>query len=157
MPDPRAHNGDMARLEIRIASALPAPQAWARVLDLRAHSAVIPLTTVTGATLDAADLAPGSTFVARTALGPVGFDDPMTIVDVLAPTTTSAGRAEITKTGRVVHGRVHLTVSPTEAGSEVLWRQTIRVTGVPPLADPVVSRIARAAYSRTLRALLRRR
>lgn len=121
MPDPRAHNGDMARLEIRIASALPAPQAWARILDLRAHSAVIPLTTVTGATLDA------------------------------------AGRAEITKTGRVVHGRVHLTVSPTEAGSEVLWRQTIRVTGVPPLADPVVSRIARAAYSRTLRALLRRR
>ncbi len=152
----RAHNGAMARLEIRITSPLPAPQAWARVLDLRAHSAVIPLTTVTGARLAAADLSPGATFVARTALGPVGFDDAMVLDDVVQPTTSVAGRAGIRKTGRVVRGRVDLTVAPTSTGSEVVWRQTIRVAGIPAFADPVVARVARVAYGRTLRTLLAR-
>ena len=71
--------GGMAHFEIRIESPLSATDAWGRILDLRAHSVVIPLTTVTGETLDAAGLAAGSRFNARTAVGPWGFDDPMVV------------------------------------------------------------------------------
>ena len=146
----------MAHFEIRIDSPLTARDAWAKILDLRAHSAVIPLTTVTGETLDAARLAPGSRFNARTAVGPAGFDDPMVLHEVVQPTGTSAGRALIHKEGKLIRGQITLTVTPRAGGSAVVWRQDIDVNHVPGLADPVVARAARVAYASTLKKLLAR-
>ena len=56
----------------------PPDDVLRRVLDLRAHSRVIPLTRVTPE-VAADQLAVGTVFVARTSVGPVGFDDPMRV------------------------------------------------------------------------------
>ena len=146
----------MADFEVRLDPPLSAPEAWKRVLDLRAHTAVIPLTTVTGDAMVASELVGGSRFVARTGLGPVGFDDVMVVDSIAAPTVSSAGRARIRKEGKVVRGLIDLVVTPTDRGSSVRWTQHIGVRGVPAILDPVVSRIARAAYGSTLRRLLAR-
>ncbi len=146
----------MAHFEIHIDSPLSAPDAWGKILDLRAHSVVIPLTTVTGETLDAAGLSVGSTFNARTAVGPAGFDDPMVFDEVVQPTETSAGQARIRKEGRLIQGRIDLTVTPRPGGSAIVWRQDIAVNRVPTLADPVVALVARGAYGSTLKKLLAR-
>lgn len=146
----------MADFEVHLDPPLPAPEAWRRVLDLRAHTAVIPLTTVTGEAMVASGLVAGSRFVARTGVGPVGFDDVMVVDSIVPPTPTTAGSARIRKEGKVVRGVIELVVTPTDAGSRVRWTQHIGVRGVPAVLDPVVSRIARAAYGSTLRRLLAR-
>jgi ribosomal protein S28E/S33 len=146
----------MARFSVTVDSDLPAPEAWRRLLDLEAHTAVIPLTTVTGDALAARDLVDGSRFVARTALGPVGFDDVMVVESIEAPAATTAGRARIRKEGKVVRGDIDLLVTPTASGSTVEWSQRIGVRGVPALLDPVVAKVAGAAYGSTIRRLLAR-
>ncbi|CCI51619.1 MAG: hypothetical protein LCH77_15395 [Actinobacteria bacterium] len=146
----------MADFEVHLDSPLPAPEAWRRILDLTAHTAVIPLTTVTGQAMTAAELVAGSRFVARTGVGPVGFDDVMVVDAIEAPTEASAGSARIHKEGTVVRGRIDLLVTPTATGSTVAWSQRIGVRGVPALLDPVVAKVAGAAYGSTLRKLLAR-
>lgn len=146
----------MADFEVHLDPPLPAPEAWRRILDLRAHTAVIPLTTVTGDAMTAGELVDGSRFTARTGLGPVGFDDVMVVETIVPPTSTSAGHARIRKEGNVVRGVIDLRVTPTAAGSAVVWSQRIGVRAVPAILDPVVSRVACAAYASTLRRLLSR-
>ena len=53
-------------------------ETWARLWDLDRHTAVIPLTTVTP-NPPATRMGAGAGFTGRTALGPLGFDDPMTV------------------------------------------------------------------------------
>lgn len=146
----------MADFEVHLDPPLPAPEAWRRILDLRAHTAVIPLTTVTGDAMTAGELVDGSRFTARTGLGPMGFDDVMVVEAIVPPTSTSAGHARIRKEGNVVRGVIDLRVTPTAVGSAVVWAQRIGVRAVPSILDPVVSRAARAAYASTLRRLLSR-
>ncbi|WP_323095235.1 SRPBCC family protein [Intrasporangium sp. YIM S08009] len=146
----------MARFEMTLVSSLPAPEAWRRILNLRAHSEVIPLTTVTGAALDTSELTPGARFVARTGLGPIGFDDVMVIESYTPPTEHDPGVAHIRKEGRTVTGRITLRVAPTDDGCVVMWKQRIGVRRVPGFADVAVARVARSAYRRTLLELLRR-
>jgi hypothetical protein len=146
--------GCMARFEVTIDSTLPAPEAWRRVLHLRRHGDVIPLTTLRGDALDAAGLHEGSRFVARTGLGPLAFDDEMELETYAPPTGHRPGTAVIRKLGDPIHGVIELHVLPSPSGCSVSWRQRIEVAGVPRPLDPVVSRVARAAYGRTLRELL---
>ncbi len=146
----------MPHFSVRIASALSPEQAWARVLDLRSHTAVIPLTTLTGDAMTAEGLAPGSRFVARTGLGPVGFDDVMVVDEIATPTGAAGSRTLIHKEGRLVRGSIELRVSPTSTGSMLAWDQQISIAGLPGVLDPVVARVAKAAYGQTLRALLDR-
>ncbi|TQM65102.1 carbon monoxide dehydrogenase subunit G [Humibacillus xanthopallidus] len=146
----------MAAFDVHLETDLPPAEAWRRVLDLRAHSEVIPLTTVTGDHLEAAALAPGSRFVARTALGPIGFDDVMVIDSIEQPVDGSGARARIHKEGKLIGGTIDFRVTPTTSGSTVDWVQQISVRGVPRAADPVVARVARTAYGKALRDLLRR-
>ena len=146
----------MAHFAVRILTPLSAAEAWARVLDLRAHSAVIPLTTLAGDTLYAAGLVPGSRFVARTAVGPIGFDDMMVVDEVTQPSDGHGAWARIRKEGNVVRGLIELTVTPSGTGSLVEWSQDISVRCVPGVLGPVVARVARAAYGTTLRRLLAR-
>ena len=146
----------MADFDVHLDTDLPAAEAWRRVLNLHAHTEVIPLTTVTGEQMEAAALLPGSRFVARTALGPVGFDDVMVVDSIEQPLAGSGGRARIHKQGKMIGGTIDLRVTPTAAGSAVDWSQQIRVRGVPRTADPLVARVARAAYGKALGELLRR-
>ena len=146
----------MAAFHVHLETDLPAAEAWRRVLDLRAHSDVIPLTTVTGAQLEAASLAPGSRFVARTAVGRVGFDDIMVVDAIEQPRDGSGARARIHKEGKLIGGEIDFRVIPAGSGSTVDWVQQIRVRGVPGWAGPVVARVARTAYGKALAELLRR-
>ena len=146
----------MADFDVHLDTGLPAAEAWRRVLDLRAHGEVIPLTTVTGDQLEAAALVPGSRFVARTAVGPIGFDDVMVVDSIEQPTDGSGGRALIHKEGKVIRGTIDFRVTPLGSTSMVDWVQQISVRWVPRAADPVVARVARTAYGKALVQLLQR-
>ena len=145
----------MAEFVIRASSPLPASACFDRLVDWDAHSAAIPLTRLRH------DGEPrvGQRFVARTGLGQFGFDDVM-VVELLRPPAGDAvgalpGLVEIVKQGRVIGGRVRWTVTPTATGSEVEWRQNLRISWLPRWLDPVVSLVGRAAYTAGLTALLR--
>lgn len=160
----------MARVALRVPSPLPPAACWERLVDARVHTAAVPLTRVRA---DGGSFGrPGATLVARTALGPVGFDDPMT-VDV-----ADGHRLHLRKRGRVVRGWVRATVTPapdgapgraggraagraaggspgpTAGGSVVAWEQEITVAGVPRALDPVVGAVAARAYAAALRAIV---
>ena len=145
----------MARFTVVVETELPADEAWRRLLDLRAHTRAIPLTTLSGEVLTADGLRAGSRFVARTAVGPVGFDDRMVVDQINPPHPDTAGAARIRKEGNVVRGQIDLAVVPTGRGSRVEWEQVIRVRPVPAVLDPVVALVARLAYGTTIRRLLR--
>ena len=144
----------MATFRLGIASDREAADAWRRILDLRAHSRVIPLTSVTGDAMSADGLVAGSRFVARTAVGRFGFDDPMVIEEIIVPVADRAGLARILKEGNVIRGSIELRVVPGPSGSTVEWRQDIRVRGVPAPLDPLVAFVGRQAYAAAIRRLL---
>ena len=144
----------MARFRVVLPSSLTAAEAWRRVLDLRAHDRLIPLTRVTIGMSAAEDLRPGSRFVARTGLGPVGFDDRMVVDELTPPAGQVPGLARIRKEGRVVRGSIELQVTPRATGSVVDWRQEISVWGVPRALGWVTAGAGRAAYGMALRRLL---
>lgn len=128
-------------------------QAWSRLFDLAAHTAVIPLTRVTPE-LVAADFTPGSEFVARTGIGPLAVDDRMVVEKVAKPTATDPGGIRIRKQGRVIRGSIEVTIEPTSTGSRLRWRQRISIPGFVGPLDRVVGAVARRAYGRTIDALL---
>lgn len=138
---------------MRVDSHLSAADAWDRILDLPAHSAVIPLTSLRGPALTG-HLTAGSTFVARTGWRRMGFDDPMVVEQWQPPTAETPGRCLIRKTGRTVTGAIDLTVSPRPGGSSIAWRQRIGIRGVPAVAAPLVRLVAERAYRQTIRLLL---
>jgi len=141
----------LRRFVLILDSPLAATESWRRVFDLRQHSRVIPLTTVRGPDLDVEHLHPGSRFVGRTGLGPLAFDDPMT-VDQWSPPAPDHGRCVLTKHGRVVRGTVKAFVDSTPTGSRLRWEQDF---GLPlPWTTPLAVRLVRAGYRRVLRRLL---
>jgi hypothetical protein len=98
----------MIRFTSSVAVAAPIEQVWARITDWPAHGRWIPLTTVwvTSARPDGV----GAIFVGRTALGPIGFDDPMEIVEWTPPQDGAPGFCRVEKRGRVVTGWAAFTV-----------------------------------------------
>ncbi len=144
----------MISFDFLIDTRLPAEAAFSAVLDLPRHSEVIPLTTISGDAIERG-LDVGSTFVARTGLGSIGFDDIMRLDAVTPPRGATPGHAHITKLGSVVTGDIDLEVTPAVVGSVVHWRQRIGVRGVPRVTEPVLARFARAAYRRSVVALLK--
>jgi carbon monoxide dehydrogenase subunit G len=153
----------MARFTVRAQVPIPAEEAWERVLDLRAQEAIIPFTTVRRVSAPGEDppseggLRVGTRFVGRTALGPVGFDDPMVVETLRPPGGDAPGFARIRKEGRVIGGWIDLTVAREAPGSSrVQWAQEISVRGVPRVLGPIVSVVARAAYGWAIRRLLQR-
>lgn len=141
----------MAGYEIRFEPALPAAEAFRRILDLDAHTALIPLTVVRH---DGVGV--GRRIVARTGIGPWGFDDVMVIEGYAEPVGGRPGRCRFRKLGRWIRGTVELEVSERgPAECSVRWRQVIRVWALSRVADPVVGLVAHAAYRAVLRRLLR--
>lgn len=128
----------MARTRVRYTSHHSAPDAFARVTDWERHR--VPFTEVTVTPIG---------FTARTAVGPLGFDDPMEVTRWDPP-----HRVELHKLGRIVRGSATITVEPHDAGSVVTWDEDVSVIGVPRLFDPVVGRLLGLMVSRVLRGLL---
>jgi hypothetical protein len=141
-------------IAIRTTVAMPAAAraAWALLTDWSAHSRWVPATTVT-VVEDTGGV--GTRFVGRSHLGPLGFDDPMTVTLFEPPTSEAPGRCEIIKTGRVITGTAGFTVTSTgPSTSEVTWWEDIEVT--PPSltrwAGPLLARAGTASFARVLRA-----
>lgn len=141
---------------LRVDAPLTPEQAWTRVWDLDRHTEVIPLTTVT-LEPPLRRLAVDARFCGRTALGPIGFDDPMR-VDVWEPSTTGSGRAVVTKTGSVIGGRIEVTVAPAAGTARITWRQRVEVPWLPsPLSwlERPAARLVAPGYRWVLGRLLR--
>ena len=141
----------MAGFEIRLEPELPAAEAFRRILDLDAHTELIPFTIVRHH-----GVAAGSRIVARTGFGPVGFDDAM-VIEAYAEPGGGPGRCRIRKTGRWIRGEIELVVTPRgDSACSVRWRQLIRVWGASAVADSVVGIVARVAYAYVIGRLLAR-
>lgn len=140
---------------VRVETPLAPEQAWARVWDLDRHTEVIPLTTVTLES-PATRLGVGARFCGRTAVGPVGFDDPMRVL-VWEPPTTAGGRAVVDKTGSVIGGGIEVMFTPVAGRTRVTWRQHVELPWLPsPLSglERLAARTVAPGYRMVLGRLL---
>ena len=123
----------------------PPPQVWERLWDLERHTRAIPLTTVGGGPLQ-----DGVRFTARTGLGRLGFDDVMVVREWEPP-----HHAVIEKVGRVLGGRIEVTLRPAGADTRLRWEQNYSATAVPDRVAALASPGVRAAYLRSVRQIAR--
>ncbi|WP_250007582.1 SRPBCC family protein [Actinoplanes sp. M2I2] len=137
-----------------------ATEVWAALVDWPRHGRWAPLTEVR--TLTERPDGVGARFVGRTGLGRLAFDDPMTVTSWTAPEGDSpgdrAGRCEVMKTGRVVHGRAWFSVTPLPGSrSRVVWFEDVTVSPrrLTRFAGPLLSIAGRLGFAATLRALAR--
>ena len=73
------------------------------------------------------------------------------------------GNQQSSRPGLLVHGHLDVvpaqatdwTVDPVDAGSRVIWREDIHVTGMPRFMDGVTKASSRALFSRVIDGLLR--
>jgi hypothetical protein len=142
----------MATFEVVRRSGLSVDEAWTRLTDWQRHGNAMPLTevSVTGPPNSA-----GATFVARTGIGPLSFDDPMEVTFWQPPTESAPGVCRIVKRGRVVRGGAELTVSPMSGGCEVRWLEEARLGfgGLP--LDAINRQFGRLLFGRLIARLLR--
>lgn len=144
----------MARFTASIDVGAPVELVWRRMTDWPAHGRWIPLTTVR-VTSDRPD-GVGATFVARSAVGPIGFDDPMEIVEWTPPVGGRPGNVRVRKYGRVLFGWAGFEVAAgPSVGSRVRWIEDVQVAPVW-LTRPVGRLIeigGRFGFDRVLRAM----
>jgi len=141
-------------IRIRASVLMPASavDVWELLTDWPSHSRWVPATDVV-VLEDAGGV--GTRFVGRSHLGPVGFDDPMTVTEFVPPTDTTAGRCTILKTGRTVVGTAGFTVAPTGAStSAVEWWEDVTVApeGLTRWVEPLIARAGSMSFERVLRA-----
>ncbi len=139
----------MTHFTIERSTALPAAVAWGRLTDWERHGEAVPFTTVTRSGEGVR-----STFTARTALGPLGFDDPMEIVRWYPPDGATAGHCRVEKRGSVIAGWAELTVTPTSEGSLVRWEETASIRGTGKILNLPTALASRRLFGRLLDRLL---
>jgi uncharacterized protein YndB with AHSA1/START domain len=151
----------VARFEVSLDVPVPPEQVWARLTDWPSHSRWIPLTTVRVTTPRPTGV--GAIFVGRTGVGPVGFDDPMEIVEWLPPVAGRSGHCRVVKLGRVVLGWAEFDVtsrggagghgSADSVGSTVRWVEEIQIAParLTRIADPLIGLVGRIGTTRALR------
>ncbi|GAA0655847.1 SRPBCC family protein [Streptomyces thermocarboxydovorans] len=144
----------MAEFQLQRTVPLPLDEAWRRLTRWHRHGEAVSLTRVTVTTPP--PTGEGTRIVARTGLGPLAFDDPMEVTLWQPPDGDVPGRCRLEKRGRVVRGWAELEVRPGPGGrARVVWREQIRVRGVPGVLDPVLARAGRQVFGRTVNRLLR--
>ncbi|ANH94156.1 SRPBCC family protein [Streptomyces sp. NPDC058319] len=135
--------------------SLAPDETWRRLTEWPRHGGAVPLTRVT--VLTPAPTGEGTRFVARTGLGPLGFDDPMEVTLWRPPAGGEPGLCRLEKRGRVILGRAEIEVRQDSGGrTRVRWREELRVRFLPALFDPLLDRAARAMFGRAVDRLLRR-
>lgn len=142
----------MALFRIERRSPLAPDEAWRRLTDWERHAAHVPLTRIT--VTPAAPTRVGTTVVARTGAGPLGFDDPMEVVRWDPPAEGTAGRCRLEKRGSAVTGWAEIEVRPDAGGSRVVWCEDLRVRGLPRLLDAPTAWSGRLLFGRAVRSLL---
>jgi hypothetical protein len=150
----------MARFTVSLDVRAPASRVWAELVDWPKHGDWAPLTSVrvTSPRPDGV----GAAFVGRTGIGPLAFDDPMTVELWQPPAGDEpgdrVGRCEVRKHGRVVHGTAWFEVLPLAAGrSRVRWHEDVTVSPVrlTRFAGPLLAAAGKVGFRRTLQAMAR--
>ncbi|MCF3121824.1 SRPBCC family protein [Streptomyces luteocolor] len=134
----------MALFQITRDIPLPAAEAWRRLTAWERHGDVVPLTRVTVRTPPPTHA--GTVFVARSALGPLGFDDVMEVVEWCPPEGTAPGRCRLEKRGTLVTGWAEIEVFPGRSGCHLVWREDLRVRGLPRLCDGGLAAVSRRMF-----------
>ena len=135
----------MARVAFTLTQqwAIPADRLWNALADWEGHSEWIPMTRVR---ILHGDGGLGTRFVARTGIGPLGFDDNMTVIE-FDPTTT---HAVVEKTGPLLKGSAGFRIEPAGAGCTLTWFETVHVPGLPRLLSPVVAKVGTVLFALAL-------
>lgn len=135
----------MPHVVVTVDVAAPVAATWEALVDWPSHGRWVPLTEVTVLT-DRPD-GVGARFNGRTGLGPLGFDDPMEVVEWSPPEGGGPGVCRVVKHGRVVLGGARFEVAPgPDGGSRVTWTYDVDVAPVAltrrfgPLLAPVLRR-----------------
>lgn len=117
-----------SQFEFIVTTPLTPSAALRALADVRAHGEIVPLTSGRGPHPSA--LTVGDRLIARTAIGPFGFDDVMEVREFV-----EGELLILDKVGALLGGRVRITVRPTESrsksaisadGSLVTWQQSVR-------------------------------
>ncbi|MEC4571436.1 SRPBCC family protein [Streptomyces virginiae] len=136
-------------------TSAPAAEAWSRLTDWERHGAQVPFTRTIIET--APPTHAGTIFTARTGVGRITFDDRMEVVVWHPPAEGSPGLARLEKRGRTVTGWAEIEIRPLPTGgSEVHWREELRLRGLPRVLDPAVAAAGRLLFTRAIARLLRR-
>jgi len=137
---------------VRVIRHIPASadQVWTLVTDWPAHSRWISLTNVTIDPDSPVRTGLGTRFTGRTALGPVGFDDPMTVTVWQPPADGESGCCRVVKRGRWLTGWAEIEVQPDAGGCRLNWLEEIRLRWLPRAADPMLALAGRLVFGRTL-------
>lgn len=143
----------MAAFVVELTAAADPDEIFSRLLDLRQHDRLVPLTRVTPA-LPAKDIRVGLRFVARSGVGPVGFHDPMMVQQLVRKGAHEPITVLIAKQGRVIQGLIEIEIIPTGAGSRLRWRQSVRLPWLPRSLQRGAARVLQLAYRRLLVRLL---
>ncbi|MEV7286275.1 SRPBCC family protein [Streptomyces sp. NPDC093252] len=146
----------MITFQLERTAPLSLAEAWHRLTDWPRHGAAVPLTRVSVRT--GAPTREGTVVVARSGIGPFGFDDAMEITRWQPPDpgTDTPGHCRLDKRGRVVRGWAEIEVRPGPGGrTRVIWREHLGVRFLPGLFDPLLERTARAVFGRAVNRLLR--
>ena len=115
------------RISIDIPTQLSVEAAWRTLTDWQAHGQWIPLTKMI-ILKQGAQPGLGDRFIGRTGIGPLAFDDVMTVTQFQAP--GQRGFCEVTKSGRLVKGSASFEVAATETGTVVTWVEDIPLPAV---------------------------
>ncbi|MER7769463.1 SRPBCC family protein [Kitasatospora sp. NPDC096140] len=143
----------MARFVLTRRTPLPPAVCWERLTAWPRHGERVPFTRVGVARGTGREV--GDVVLARTAVGPLRFDDPMEIVELVPPGPGRDGLCRLAKRGRPVRGGAVLRVRAVGGGSVAVWAEELRISGVPRFADPVVAATGRLVFGRVLDRLLR--
>ncbi|THA79689.1 SRPBCC family protein [Streptomyces sp. A0592] len=136
-------------------SSAPAAEAWSRLTDWERHGAQVPLTRTIVETPPPTHA--GTIFTARTGVGRITFDDRMEVVVWRPPAADSPGLVRLEKRGRAVTGWAEIEIRPLPTGgSEVHWREELRLRGLPRALDPAVAAAGRLLFGRAIARLLAR-
>ncbi len=118
-----------AELELAVVVDAEAARLWRLVVDWERQGEWIPRTQVRH--VDGPRLGVGTRIVARTGLGRIAFDDPMTVTLVDPP-----HRYEVVHTGRVLKGVGAFVLEPDGTRTRFRWWERVEVPGGP-LARPL--------------------
>ncbi|MER7731285.1 SRPBCC family protein [Streptomyces erythrochromogenes] len=136
-------------------TSAPAAEAWSRLTDWELHGAQVPLTRTIIETPPPTHA--GTIFTARTGVGRITFDDRMEVVVWRPPAADSPGLVRLEKRARAVTGWAEIEIRPLPTGgSEVHWREELRLRGLPRALDPLVAAAGRLLFGRALARLLAR-